>query len=125
MKVRGDNAPPNAFTIEEQPKKPGYVLVRFFEHVAPFEETKDGLTISGYEYDEYRLELPSSADLFETILNRYDYFLSEAKRQDPGAVDDITQIQLALAELAETQADVQTANELALAELAELITGGV
>jgi len=125
MKVRGDNSPPNAFTLEAQPKKPGYVLARFFEHVVPFSETKDGLTISGYEYDEYHLELPDSVNIFNDILEKYDYFLSEAKRQDPAAVDDITQIQLALAELAETQADVQTANELALAELAELITGGV
>ena len=38
-------------------------------------------------------------------------------------IDDITALQLAVAELAETQAADQTANELALAELAEMIGG--
>ena len=58
MKVRGDNAPANAFSLEEQPDKPGYCLVRFYENVAPFSETQGELTISGFEYDEYYLELP-------------------------------------------------------------------
>ena len=52
MKVRGDNAPANAFSLEEQPDKPGYCLVRFYENVAPFSETRGELTISGLEYDE-------------------------------------------------------------------------
>ena len=28
MRVRGDNAPSNAFSLEEQPNKPGVALVR-------------------------------------------------------------------------------------------------
>ena len=48
MKVRGDNAPANAFSLEEQPDKPGYCLVRFYENVAPFSETQGELTISGF-----------------------------------------------------------------------------
>ena len=55
MKVRGDNAPANAFSLEEQPDKPGYCLVRFYENVAPFSETQGELTVSGFEYDEYHL----------------------------------------------------------------------
>ena len=39
-------------------------------------------------------------------------------------IDDVTALQLAVAELAETQAADQTANELALAELAETMIGG-
>jgi hypothetical protein len=39
-------------------------------------------------------------------------------------IDDITALQLAAAELAEAQAADQTANELALAELAEIVLGG-
>ena len=38
-------------------------------------------------------------------------------------IDNITALQLAIAELAEAQATDQTANELALAELAEMIGG--
>ena len=49
MKVRGDNAPANAFSLEEQPDKPGYCLVRFYENVAPFSETQGELTVSGFE----------------------------------------------------------------------------
>ena len=41
----------------------------------------------------------------------------------PPQPDDITALQLAVAELAEVQAADQTANELALAELAEMIGG--
>lgn len=39
-------------------------------------------------------------------------------------IDDITALQLAVAELAETQAIDQTNNEIALAEIAEMVTGG-
>ena len=57
MRVRGDNAPSNAFSLEEQPNKPGVALVRFYENAEPFEEKRDELTISGWVYDEYHLEL--------------------------------------------------------------------
>lgn len=39
-------------------------------------------------------------------------------------LDDITALQLAVAEMAEIQTADQTANELALAELAEMMLGG-
>ena len=55
MRVRGDNAPSNAFSLEEQPNKPGVALVRFYENAEPFEEKRDELTISGWVYDEYLL----------------------------------------------------------------------
>ena len=79
MRVRGDNAPSNAFMLEEQPKKPGVALVRFFENVQAFEETQGELTISGYEYDEYHLELPLYDGLADDILNSYDGYLAQAK----------------------------------------------
>ena len=68
MRVRGDNAPSNAFSLEEQPNKPGVALVRFYENAEPFEEKRDELTISGWVYDEYHLEL-----------NMYDAKLHEAE----------------------------------------------
>lgn len=43
---------------------------------------------------------------------------------DEPPFDDITLTQLAIAELAEAQEAAQTANELALAELAETMIGG-
>lgn len=82
MKVRGDRAPSNAFTLEEQPKKPGYVLLRLFENVEAFEETNDGLTISGYQYDEYTLELEDADGLSNDILSSYAAYLKEAKLKE-------------------------------------------
>lgn len=79
MRVRGDVQPSNAFTLEEQPKKPGYYLVRFFENAQEFSEEKEGLTVSGREYDEYHLELADTGSLEEDVLNNYDALLEQAK----------------------------------------------
>ena len=79
MRVRGDVQPSNAFTLEEQPKKPGYYLVRFFENAQEFSEEKEGLTVSGWEYDEYNLELADTGSLEEDVLNNYDALLEQAK----------------------------------------------
>lgn len=84
MRVRGDLPPSNAFTLEEQPNKPGFFLVRFFENAAPFTENRDGLTISGYEYDEYHLELADTGDLQSDVLNNYDALLAQAKAEEAG-----------------------------------------
>ena len=78
MRVRGDVQPSNAFTLEEQPKKPGYYLVRFFENAQEFSEEKEGLTVSGWEYDEYHLELADTGSLEEDVLNNYDALLEQA-----------------------------------------------
>ena len=79
MRVRGDLPPSGTFTLEEQPKKPGFFLARFFENAVPFEETKDGLTIRGYEYDEYHLELADTGSLREDVLGNFDNLLAQAK----------------------------------------------
>ena len=79
MRVRGDVQPSNAFTLEEQPKKPGYYLVRFFENAQEFSEEKEGLTVSGWEYDEDHLELADTGSLEEDVLNNYDALLEQAK----------------------------------------------
>ena len=82
MRVRGDVQPSNAFTLEEQPKKPGYYLVRFFENAQEFSEEKEGLTVSGWEYDEYHLELADTGSLEEDVLNNYDALLEQAKASE-------------------------------------------
>ena len=79
MRVRGDVQPSNAFTLEDQPKKPGYYLVRFFENAQEFSEEKEGLTVSGWEYDEYHLELADTGSLEGDVLNNYDALLEQAK----------------------------------------------
>ncbi len=82
MRVRGDNAPSNAFTLEEQPNKPGFVLVRFFENPEEFTRQMDDLTIHGWEYDEYHLELEDRPGLDEDIFGNFDGFLAQAKLKE-------------------------------------------
>ena len=79
MRVRGDVQPSNAFTVEEQPKKPGFCLVRFFENPQEFSEEQGELTVSGWEYDEYHLELADTGSLEEDVLNNFDALLEQAK----------------------------------------------
>lgn len=79
MKVRGDLAPSSAFTLEEQPKKPGIFLVRFYENVHPFSEERDGRSSSGYEYDEYHLEVVGYGGLADDIRSGFDGYLAQAK----------------------------------------------
>ena len=49
MRVRGDVQPSNAFTVEEQPKKLGFCLVRFFENPQEFSEEQGEGAVRGGE----------------------------------------------------------------------------
>lgn len=93
MRVRGDVQPSNAFTVEEQPKKPGFCLVRFFENPQEFSEEQGELTVSGWEYDEYHLEMSDTGSLEEDVLNNYDALLEQAKAAEAeaegGGSDDL------------------------------------
>lgn len=82
MKVRGDLPPSNAFTVEAQPQKPGVALVRFYENVKEFSEQDGDLTISGYEYDEYHLEIPRVGRAEDYVLQNFDQLLRKAKAAD-------------------------------------------
>lgn len=92
MRVRGDLLPSGSFSLEEQPNKPGFALVRFFENAEPFTETKDGLTVSGYQYDEYHLEMEDTGDLETDVANNYETLLAQAKALEgdssPGSLED-------------------------------------
>ena len=93
MRVRGDVQPSNAFTVEEQPKKPGFCLVRFFENPQEFSEEQGELTVSGWEYDEFHLEMADTGSLEEDVLNNYDALLEQAKAAEAeaegGGSDDL------------------------------------
>lgn len=93
MRVRGDVQPSNAFTVEEQPKKLGFCLVRFFENPQEFSEEQGELTVSGWEYDEYHLEMADTGSLEEDVLNNYDALLEQAKAAEAeaegGGSDDL------------------------------------
>lgn len=82
MRVRGDLQPSNVFSIEAQPKKQGYCLVRFYENATPYEETTDQIIMSGWEYDEYHLELFDTGDLHNDVQNNLELLLAQAKEQE-------------------------------------------
>lgn len=133
MRVRGDLQPSNAFTVEEQPKKPGFCLVRFFENPQEFSEEKDGLTVSGWEYDEYHLELADTGSLEEDVLNNYDGYLAQAKLLEaeenviPGLKQQVDELEIEKAELEERVTSLETQitdAQLALCEVYELALGG-
>lgn len=134
MRVRGDLPPSNAFTLEEQPKAPGRFLVRFFENVEPFEETNGELTISGYEYDEYHLELGGYDGLFDDILNSFDGYLAQAKLLEaekktiPNLQQQVATLEAEKAELSEKVTTLETQvtdTQMALCDVYELALGGV
>ena len=82
MKVKGDNAPSGAFEVEPHPQKPGIAVVRFFENAQPFEEKSSDLTTKGWEYDEYRLEMPLYDGLTLDVAAAYDSYLAQAKAEE-------------------------------------------
>lgn len=129
MKVRGDLEPINAFTVEAQPKKPGFVLVRFFENAVPFEETEEDTVTGGWEYDEYHLELRNTGDIETDVRNNYKALLSQAKEAernlDPvGTLRAELEEQIAMVdEVAIGLYETQTLQDEALIELYEMIGG--
>lgn len=133
MRVRGDAAPSNAFTLEEQPKKPGYVLVRFFENAQEFTETQGDLTISGWEYDEYHLELKDTGGLSEDILNSFEGYLAQAKLLEaetdtvPKLKEQVAYLEKERDNLLEMVSSLEaqvTDAQLALCDVYELALGG-
>lgn len=85
MKVRGSKAPANAFSLAPRPKKPGYVQVRLYENVLPFERSdEEGEVVSGFEYDMYSLEMPASDGLESKVLENYETLLAQAKAIESG-----------------------------------------
>lgn len=130
MKVRGDYAPSNAFSMEEQPNKPGYVLVRFYENAVPFEEKPGELTVSGYEYDEYHLELVYYDNLAEDILSSFDSYFAQAKLAEaeelviPNLRQQVADLETDKAELTKKVTDLEgqvTDTQLALCDVYEQI----
>lgn len=134
MRVRGDLAPGGAFSLEEQPKKPGVFLVRFYENVHPFTtEERDGHSYSGYEYDEYHLELAGYDGLADDIRNSLDGYLAQAKLLEAETktipdlqqkVEGLEKENSALKEQVTTLSTDTVNTQLALCEVYEFMLGG-
>ena len=116
MKVRGDNAPANAFSLEEQPDKPGYCLVRFYENVAPFSETQG----------EYHLELPFYDGIYDDILGSFDGYFAQAKLAE-AEKETIPKLKQQVSDLQSVNEGLSaqiTQAQLALCDVYELVIGG-
>ena len=125
MKVHGD-LNPGTYTLEPMPDKPGYMLLRLFENVQEFTETMMNLTISGYEYDEYHLELLDTPGLEETILEQYDEYMMEAKLKE-AEKETIPNLESRVKKLTEENTALQnqlTDAQIALCDIYEMALGG-
>ena len=69
MKV-SSSVSPLAFTLETNPRRPNFRLTRFHENAIETE--------SGWEYDEYCLEFPTSDTLEAEIVAHYGEYLKQA-----------------------------------------------
>ena len=80
MKV-SSSISPLAFTLETNPRRPNFRLTRFHENAIETE--------SGWEYDEYCLELPASDTLEAEVETNYDAYLRRA--MEGASAEEFTQ----------------------------------
>ena len=80
MKV-SSSVSPLAFTLETNPRRPNFRLTRFHENAIETE--------SGWEYDEYCLELPASDTLEAEVETNYDAYLRRA--MEGASAEEFTQ----------------------------------
>jgi len=73
MRVKGDNSPPGAYTVETQPGKPGFVCVRLYENAQQVTEE------THWVYDEYQLVVPARDDLDADIEAHLDEWIATAQ----------------------------------------------
>lgn len=107
MKVKGDNAPSGAFEVEPHPQKPHVAVVRFFENARPFEEKTGDLTTKGWEYDEYRLEMPLYDGLTLDVAAAYDSYLAQAKAEEESKTE-LERMASSVASLQAAQSDTDS-----------------
>ena len=107
MKVKGDNAPSGAFEVEPHPQKPHVAVVRFFENAQPFEEKTGDLTTKGWEYDEYRLEVPLYDGLTLDVAAAYDSYLAQAKAEEESKTE-LERMASSVASLQAAQSDTDS-----------------
>ena len=95
-----------------------------------FEEKHDELTTSGYEYDEYHLELPLYDGLTDDILNSFDGYLAQAKLLEAESktiptlqqqVADLEEDKAALADKVTTLEGQVTDTQMALCDVYEQV----
>lgn len=82
---------PEKILIHVQSRDKNLSLVRFRENIVSFTKVSDFGEINGYEYDEYVLEMPTSTNLEININSNYNFYLSQAKRNDKELMNKINE----------------------------------
>ena len=102
MKVTASVKPKVPCTAEPHPQKPGMALVRLFANVEPYEESVDGVSVTGWTYNEYQLIVPWYPNLEKDVAAAYDSWLTSAKATE----DEKNQLSLLLAAQSDTDSMV-------------------
>lgn len=102
MKVTASVKPKMPCTAEPHPQKSGMALVRLFANVEPYEESVDGVTVSGWTYNEYQLIVPWYPNLEKDVTAAYDGWLTSTK----AAEDEKNQLSLLIAAQSDTDSMV-------------------
>lgn len=97
MRVKRNDRPPTAFSLEPHPTQLGFVCVRFFENATQItlstdsSESEEGnYSVTLWAVDEYMLLVPNKAGLEAEIETNYDDWLITAKSQHPQDVENAT-----------------------------------
>lgn len=77
MRVRGDNAPPEAYAIEPQPGRPGYACVRLFANPV---HAGQG---SHWAYDEYQIVVKDSPNLAAMVETHLAEWIQICRMREP------------------------------------------
>lgn len=83
MKVKGSTEPMSAYSIEVQPDKPGYVLIRFYENVEEYTEDE----VTGWKWDEYHALVLNRDGLAAEIENNLAFWVQLAKDTEATAIE--------------------------------------
>ena len=78
MRVWGDIQPTGSFYLDNA--YPWKSVIRFYENVQPYTDTRDEITVNGWVYDEYVLEIPRSTQV--DIETNFDALLQQAKARE-------------------------------------------
>lgn len=89
MRVWGDIQPTSSFYLDNA--YPGKSVIRFYENVQPYTDTRDEITINGWVYDEYVLEMPRSTQA--DIETNFDALLQQAKAREAKKSDEVAELE--------------------------------
>ena len=89
MRVWGDIQPTSSFYLDNA--YPGKSVIRFYENVQPYTDTKDEITINGWVYDEYVLEMPRSTQV--DIETNFDALLQQAKAREAKQSNEVAELE--------------------------------